>query len=397
MIIKIITREPFPNGRAASCRIKNLAWGLSENGYKCEVIVTRRTETNQQIRNNKYSKGRLSENITYEYLTKDTHFCNTIRATIQNIFEPLLTFIHCVKKNDSDTIVIFYGQRLFLEIFIGLACLITKSIFCKDLVKYPYLKDERPTIKSWITFHIIFKAYNAFIVICDDLEKIANKYKRAKSKIIRIPILLNTSKVCEQTIQKPKYIFHSGSLTENKDGFCGILEAFGKTRILSGTDIDLYVTGNFDSITNKELATKIIEKYKLQHCIKFMGYINEDDVLKYQNGSLLFWINMHDTTTNKYCFPTKLGEYLFSGNPVIITDIGTAPKYLKNEESAYIVPANDTESMANIAVRIINNPKEAENVGANGKKIATCYFDCFKQCQKLASFFLDLINVNDAK
>lgn len=38
----------------------------------------------------------------------------------------------------------------------------------------------------------------------------------------------------------------------------------------------------------------------------------------------------------QYGFPTKLGEYLLTGNPVVVTKVGDIPLYLKDGVSALL-------------------------------------------------------------
>lgn len=47
-------------------------------------------------------------------------------------------------------------------------------------------------------------------------------------------------------------------------------------------------------------------------------------LMEYTKGASLFIIYKNENIQNKYCFATKLGEYLLSGNPVITTDVGEA-------------------------------------------------------------------------
>ena len=57
-------------------------------------------------------------------------------------------------------------------------------------------------------------------------------------------------------------------------------------------------------------------------------------------------INKRPNLQNRYCFATKLGEYLLTGKPVIISDVGEAKNYLKDGESAYIVDSGQPNLIA---------------------------------------------------
>lgn len=39
MKVYILTGEPFPNGVAATNRIKCYAWAIKEGGLNCEVVI----------------------------------------------------------------------------------------------------------------------------------------------------------------------------------------------------------------------------------------------------------------------------------------------------------------------------------------------------------------------
>ena len=67
-----------------------------------------------------------------------------------------------------------------------------------------------------------------------------------------------------------------------------------------------------------------------------------------------------------YGFP-KLGEYLVTGNPVIVTPVGDIPLYLKNKVNAYFTKPGDIESLVDICTKLIENESISEKIGKNGK------------------------------
>lgn len=69
-------------------------------------------------------------------------------------------------------------------------------------------------------------------------------------------------------------------------------------------------------------------------------------------------------------FPNKLGEYLASGRPVVVTGVGDIPKYLVNGESAFLVAPDDCEAFAEALLTPLSQPELAEEVGANGRSVA---------------------------
>ncbi len=50
-------------------------------------------------------------------------------------------------------------------------------------------------------------------------------------------------------------------------------------------------------------------------------------------------------------FPTKLGEYLATGNPVCATTVGEIPDYLVDGESVYFAVPGSVDSFADAMLR----------------------------------------------
>lgn len=69
-------------------------------------------------------------------------------------------------------------------------------------------------------------------------------------------------------------------------------------------------------------------------------------------------------------FPKKLGEYLATGRPVVVTRVGDIPKYLRDAESAFLVEPDDCSAFSDALVRALREPKLADKVGAGGRIFA---------------------------
>ena len=98
---------------------------------------------------------------------------------------------------------------------------------------------------------------------------------------------------------------------------------------------------------------------------------------------MLTIINKYDTLQNKYCFSTKLGEYLSFARPVITTTVGEANNYLKDGINAYIVEPNRPDLIADKIVFIIEHPEEAQKVGEAGHELVLKDFDCVYQAKRI--------------
>ena len=101
-------------------------------------------------------------------------------------------------------------------------------------------------------------------------------------------------------------------------------------------------------------------------------------------------IKKDETQQNVYCVSTKLGEYLAASKPLIITNVGEAMNWLKNKESAYIIPPKDNNALVNAIVYAVSNRKESYEIGLNGQKVCKNSFDFSAWGKYMVDFFKTL-------
>ena len=83
------------------------------------------------------------------------------------------------------------------------------------------------------------------------------------------------------------------------------------------------------------------------------------------------------------CFPTKLGEYLSSGNPIVVTRTGEIPLYLKDGENAYIAEPDSVEDFTEKLKQLLDNPIQAKEIGKKGREVAKEKFNYYELSKKV--------------
>lgn len=74
-------------------------------------------------------------------------------------------------------------------------------------------------------------------------------------------------------------------------------------------------------------------------------------------------------------FPTKLGEYLASGRPVVSTSIGEVRRYLSDGVDAYLCPPGDSAAFGARICDVLADEQRADAVGRAGRILAREKFD----------------------
>lgn len=396
MKVYIITKEPFPNGMAATNRIMCYAKAIISQGVDCEVLIYSRTEIPGNVKN-KEAKGNY-EGIPFRYigrtaLRKRNELLNKFNA----LFDRIRICSYLKKNLEKDDMVIGYNNH---DLFFvnGLIQVVhnCKAKYIRELCELPFGtgSETEASIRkqNWIYKHQ-FPKCDGYIAISDALVEIANKHKSTTARVIKTPILVDYEKYKlddnSQNVDMP-YIFHSGTLTEQKDGFLGMVEAFGLASQELKKRIKFVSTGSIEKVSEKEQLIQLIERFGIKDKVEFTGYLSEKELKGYLAGASLTIINKYDTQQNHYCFSTKLGEYLAAGKPVIITNVGEATNWLTDKENALIVEAGNVKSLADAIVNMFSCEDKRLQIGEAGRELCKNSFSYLSQAKILVDFLRNI-------
>lgn len=397
MKIYTVTGEPFPNGMAATNRIKCYARAIKEGGLDCEVIIYKRTEVYGKPIQNKNGRG-VYEGVAYQYMGGTTLRDKSLLIRQINDRIDLWRTYRYLKKNIKKGDVLFLYMGGSVQLMLRLMKIAhDKGAYCvRDLCELPYgtSAETSKTIRlRKVTTEKQFPKLDGIISISDALLNYARVYASPTCKHIKVPIMVDFHKYYlfdESSSVETPYIFHSGTLYEQKDGILGMIEAFGKAVSQSGLPVKFISTGNINNSPHKDEIKKLIAEYHIEDRVVFTGYLQENELKDYLSKACMVLINKYRTQQNQYCFSTKLGEYLAASKPVIITRVGEAMNWLTDKENAYIVEPEDTGALANAITHVLQNREEARMIGLAGQEVCRQSFDYRNWSTSLINFFQEL-------
>jgi len=313
-----------------------------------------------------------------------------LKRKIDDIWGYWLTLWFIIKKIRSDDKIIVYRGEWFWYVLVSILAILKKIKIYLELNELPYITHKVffENLKRYLTFKLAFPCFDGFISISNSLFEVANKYKSFKAKVIKIPIIV----IPEDFYTKRKelgfpYIFHAGTLYEQKDGIIGMLKAFSIAS-KSLPKLKFVLTGNYKNSPDRDEIELVIKKEMIGDKVIFTGYLSIQELNEYMNGAILAIINKSNTKQNHYCFSTKLGEYLACGVPVIMTAVGEANYYLKNNVSAYIVEPNNPEQIAKKILLAFSAPEERKQIAEQGKKLINEDFNYIIQSKRILDFII---------
>lgn len=397
MKVYIITKEPFPNGMAATNRIKCYARALHEGGMDCEVLIYGGTEIRDVIVRNTEKKGEYG-NAKFRYIGGSPILPQNklLRMVLQSrrLFQTVLYLRRVLQK--GDILFLFMGEKVNTMLrFMKIAK--RRGAYCvRDLCELPYgtgAETKFAIRMRKVTLEKQFPKLDGIISISEALLNLARTYTQPSCKHIKVPIMVEYEHYAIEDLSsnvKMPYIFHAGTLSQQKDGILGMIEAFGRARQRLQKPIKYILTSTPEASLHVKEIRQLIEKYHLEDSIEFVGYLVRDQIKEYLSKASLVISNRPKSQQDYYGFSTKVGEYLASGTPLITTNWGEAVNWLKDGENAYFIEPEDINALTDAIVWVFENPEVAKRVGEGGKLVCKKYFDYKNWITSLSEFMYQL-------
>lgn len=177
--------------------------------------------------------------------------------------------------------------------------------------------------------------------------------------------------------------YHGGYQLNNKlieaiDSFKNPVEVLGDVRLL--------IAGNSD---DKDVLTihKLLKSINNNNII-LLGMLEREEIPYYLVNAKACVLPRPDSLQARGGFPTKLGEYLASESPTIVTNVGEIPSLLSDTEVFFIDKDDIENSLFQNLLVVFNDYDSAKLTAKNGRLKAEQLF----KLENNAFVINDLIN-----
>ena len=366
----VVTPEGCPNGMAGTARIMSHCCGFAEKNVDVKIIVFRSAETVENANKSQWVNSRLEIKYVTSPLISPVFFLrcwNRLRGTWNMLL--LLAF-----SGNAPQVLFLYGTPRGISYLLKGICLCRRIIMIQERNEHPCLgQNAFQRFKTSLYYRCAFSPFDGMIVMTKLIHAWFRERKWPENHLVHIPMSVNMERfaAAPPSPENNPYLFYAGVISKKKDGVDLLISAFARVAqdfpryrlILGGTGNDL-----------EEMKT-LGEKYHLSERILFTGYIPSEKIPAYVCNAEMLILARPRSQQAEAGFPTKLGEYLASGRPVIVSSVGEIPDYLKDRDSAYLVEPGDADSLEKAIRDILNHPDDAGKIGERGRETAKISFN----------------------
>jgi len=385
----------FPHGSGGSSRAFSYARGLQAAGARVKVICVEPSGQGS-VTLNKAARGDY-RGVPFEYTYGRTTRPSSAayRRVLKLAKWP--RFMLAVRRWASDVggldAMLVYSRSLPWIAAAWLMCRLLGATLLHEDCELPFVWQAETTsvlVKRWLYHHVAFKAFDGCLVISTYLQAYCRPYLRRGAGTLLVPILVDAADVAPDIDEEPE--------PHDRLAYCGymnhpeveaVLAAFARLADdFPGLSLQL-IGGSLRPEAIPALLAGI-QKLGLAARVELAGRVDRDDLFTLLRGARILMLPRASAPFSRAGLPTKVGEYLATGRPVVVSAVGDLPLYLTDGVDAYLAESDDPSVFAERLRDALLHPAEAAQIGRRGRETAKRRFDPATHGVRILSFIADL-------
>lgn len=382
-VIAVCCGQGFPTGMALTYRIKMVGLALLNAGARFSVF-----HVGGSPFGNSLSAG-VWNGIAYRYFPGDPrreprrwmrlwkNFCGLAGVAAE---------IHRLRRRGEQIVVYsdFYGGENILLAATGAPVIAEISEW------YPGRTDRT----WWLRFIAAAGAVPISRALEERLQIRMRKWRRNFPQL-RIPVLMDMqadSKLQAGPQFEPPYLLWMGDpYGEIRAHLDFLIDVLARVRE-KHPDCKLVLLGNFSENLKNELESQAERVVGTRSAVVVHGFVPKEQLAIPIAEATALLAPLPTGVRWECCFPTKLGEYLASGRPVVSSRIGEVAEYLRDGQTAMLAPPGDVGGWSERIVRLLADPEMACRIGEAGRAMALRELDYRAHSKRLLDFVTECKN-----
>lgn len=388
--VAIVTgRLAFPVGGAAASRIGLIGRGLVDAGARATVLLSGPAP----VRGEQFERRGAYRGLSFQFASgpvtsRGPRVWQRMAGGVQLRIGFLAVAVELLRRrrrNELD-VVLIYSRSVPLLAFMRLVTLALGVPLVLDCCEWPSSqvpKGGRLSLTGALYCRFCFDCADAVLPISEPIETSVRDYVRRRGRPVsscRLPILVDVDEFQVDGGLPGNYVLFAANA-----GYLllvqRVLRAFGDVRHRH-PGLKLLLVGPME----RELVAGMVASMALGDSVEQTGYVSRTDLLKLYTGAAALLLPLPDDLVSKTRFPTKLGEYLASGRPVVATSVGELARYLVDGVNALTTAGGDMGHFAEKVHEALADPEQSLRIGRAGRRTAEECFDYRLQGAALLRF-----------
>ena len=178
--------------------------------------------------------------------------------------------------------------------------------------------------------------------------------------------------------EKRRQVCYIGGITKIRG-----IEEMCEAMSLLKSDVRLNLCGVFSG-ASLESQVKSLPGWKR---VVALGFLDREQVREVSSRSMAGLVALHPVVNHIDALPTKMFEYMGAGIPVIASDFPLWREIIGGNNCGLLVNPLDPAAIAKAIDYLVENPREAQRMGENGRRAVKERYNWESEEKKLLSFY----------
>jgi glycosyltransferase involved in cell wall biosynthesis len=380
----------FPFGTASTNRVRLIGRCLVSTGIAFHVLHIGPSP----IEENKHEYGEF-EDITFEYLSPSVRWPSNIITRICYYLWGCIHLIFRLLHYRHNGLAYVYYQGDFINLWTLWLCRLMKMSTVQEVCEWWPGTANGTLLNEWIYRNIMFHWSSGAMPISHEIRDRILNIAGPDYPLCMMPVLVNPAEHAMQSNKglddapPPPLLLWCGMVDGYKRDVLFVIDAMANLKSKAGQNSILYTVGPCSEETRAELLSYATSKNISTGRVSILGFVSDVQLRNYCAQADALLMPLWDDDRSRTRFPTKIGQYLVAGRPIVTAQIGEVKYFLTDQTAIFYIPG-DATSLATSLDRLLTDPVLGEQVAGRATLEVLPKLDFESNAERISKWFCEI-------
>lgn len=385
----------FPFGTASTNRVKLMGRCFVYQNIPFHVFHLGPSPFKENVIN----KGEVA-GITFEYLSPSVIWPSNKWIRIFYYLYGYIKLISRLIKIPENSVVYIYYQGDFKNLLILLLCRVLRKKVAQEVCEWWSGTEKGSWFTKLMYERIMFRLSDGALPISHEINNRIRSLTNPDYPLCIVPVLTDSDSLYKLKI---KNTVNDDSNTDQQKFFlwCGMVDGY-KRDVLFLIDGLSKIKPHFKNKYLLKIVGPCTEKCRLELIcyartkgvnedqITIVGFVSDEELWGFCTTALGLLMPLWDNDRSLTRFPTKFGQFIAAGRPIVTSPIGEMNYYLNDSSALLYQPGNSSE-LACCLEKLLHNPELGIILAKNATERILSSIEIKSNTVKITHFFEKLI------